>query len=82
MGLFSQHHADKKIFSVVSIGDSALKSVPANELIQKLCPLMGAKGGGKPNQAQAGGDKFENMELVVQAFKDLVFKTVLEKGLT
>jgi alanyl-tRNA synthetase len=44
-----------KVFLIVAIGPQAPKGLHANELLQKIAPLIEGKGGGKPDFAQAGG---------------------------
>ncbi len=48
---------------------SSSKSIPkdvfsSNDLLQSLASLIGGKGGGKPDHAQAGGSKVKNFEKV------------------
>lgn len=46
----------KKIFALSAASKSAIsKGLKANEWIQEIAPLMGGKGGGKPESAQASG---------------------------
>ena len=42
---------------LVAVGGGAPKTVKANELLQKIVPLIDGRGGGKPDLAQAGGSK-------------------------
>lgn len=71
IALFSVHPKEKKIFSVIASGKKAMNHLPANLIIKELCPLMGAKGGGKGDQAQAGGDKFENIGEIIKSFPEI-----------
>ena len=48
---------------------SSSKSIPkdvfsSNDLLQSLASLIGGKGGGKPDHAQAGGSQVKNFEKV------------------
>ena len=47
--------SEGKATLLAAVTDDVLKRVPANALIAKLAPLVGGKGGGKPDLAQAGG---------------------------
>lgn len=46
---------DGKVNLVASVSQGLSKSIKAGELIKALAPLVGARGGGKPEFAQAGG---------------------------
>jgi alanyl-tRNA synthetase len=46
---------DGKVTLLTAVTKDLMDRVPANSLIQKLAPIVGGKGGGKPDLAQAGG---------------------------
>lgn len=46
---------DGKVGLVAAVSNTLIKTIKAGDLIKKLAPLVGAKGGGKPEFAQAGG---------------------------
>jgi len=46
---------DGKVTLLTAVTKDLIDRVPANSLIQKLAPIVGGKGGGKPDLAQAGG---------------------------
>ena len=46
---------DGKVNLVAAVSSELSKSVKAGDLIKGLAPLVGARGGGKPEFAQAGG---------------------------
>ncbi len=48
---------DKKAFLVVSVTKDLTDRIHAHELIKKLAPIIGGGGGGRPDFAQAGGTK-------------------------
>jgi alanyl-tRNA synthetase len=52
----------KKVFLVVSVTKDLASKIKANDLIKKLAPLVGGGGGGRPEFAQAGGTKPENLD--------------------
>ena len=47
--------ADGKATLLAAVTSDVQGRVPANALIQRLAPIVGGKGGGKPDLAQAGG---------------------------
>ncbi|HEX7190325.1 MAG TPA: alanine--tRNA ligase, partial [Thermoanaerobaculia bacterium] len=46
---------DSKVTLLTAVTKDLVTRVPANSLIAKLAPIVGGKGGGKPDLAQAGG---------------------------
>ena len=48
----------------------------AGDIIKQLSTIVGGKGGGRPDMAQGGGDKPENLNQALQAFYGLVGKGV------
>ncbi|HUP49961.1 MAG TPA: alanine--tRNA ligase [Thermoanaerobaculia bacterium] len=46
---------DGKVTLLAAVTSDLVDRIPANVLIQKLAPIVGGKGGGKPDLAQAGG---------------------------
>jgi alanyl-tRNA synthetase len=46
---------DSKVTLLTAVTKDLLGRVNANTLINKLAPIVGGKGGGKPDLAQAGG---------------------------
>ncbi|CAD6996848.1 unnamed protein product [Ceratitis capitata] len=57
----------KKIFCLASVPKSAVgKGLKANEWVQHLSEIIGGKGGGKPESAQASGSNYENADEVIR----------------
>jgi alanyl-tRNA synthetase len=46
---------DGKVTLLTAVTRDLVERIPANLLIQKLAPIVGGRGGGKPDLAQAGG---------------------------
>ena len=46
---------------LTAVTKDLIDRVPANALIAKLAPIVGGKGGGKPDLAQAGGKDAEKL---------------------
>src|SRR5213079_2246373 len=50
-----------KVTLLTAVTKDLVDRVPANVLIGKLAPIVGGKGGGKPDLAQAGGKDAEKL---------------------
>ena len=69
IALGSQDNAQKKAYLVIAVTQDLLsKGLNAGALIRQVAPLIGGSGGGRPDFAQAGGSKPENL---AQAFEEL-----------
>jgi alanyl-tRNA synthetase len=67
----------EKASLLVAVGPSAPKSLNANEILKSIAPLIDGRGGGKPDLAQAGGNKSSGLpEALTQA------KAWVEKALS
>ena len=51
----------EKVSLIIGVTKDLIEKYPANILMQKTLPFINGKGGGKPDLAQAGGDKPENL---------------------
>ncbi|XP_017472431.1 PREDICTED: alanine--tRNA ligase, cytoplasmic [Rhagoletis zephyria] len=57
----------KKVFCLASVPKSAVdKGLKANEWVQQLSEIIGGKGGGKAESAQASGSRYENVDEVIR----------------
>jgi alanyl-tRNA synthetase len=54
--------AEGKVTLLTAVTKDLVDRIPANSLIQKLAPIMGGKGGGKADLAQAGGKDAEKLD--------------------
>lgn len=54
--------AQGKAFLMVQVTQDLTKTYSAGKLVQASAPLIDGKGGGKPEQAQAGGTKVDGLE--------------------
>ena len=53
---------DSKVTLLTAVTQDLVKRIPANSLIAKLAPIVGGKGGGKPDLAQAGGKDADKLD--------------------
>jgi alanyl-tRNA synthetase len=53
---------DNKVNLIAGVTKDLVDQYPANQLINEMASHIGGKGGGRPDMAQAGGDKPENLD--------------------
>lgn len=71
---------DKKIVVLMACSKEAVKKgIDCGKTVREICELLGGKGGGRPDFAQGGGNKIENLDLAVQRAIELV-KASVEGG--
>ena len=62
-----------KVGMVVGVSKELAKQLPAPEVMAAASPLVGAKGGGRPDLARAGGgDKPDGLSAAFEAAQDYV----------
>ena len=47
--------------------DDRTKKIPAGQVIKELAPIIGGKGGGKPDMAEGGGNQPEKLTEALEA---------------
>jgi alanyl-tRNA synthetase len=52
---------DDKVMLICSVTDDLTKKFKAGDIIKKLSEMVGGKGGGRPDMAQGGGNKPEEL---------------------
>jgi alanyl-tRNA synthetase len=58
---------DGKASLIVRTSNDLTKKVPAGQVIKELAPIIGGKGGGKPDMAEGGGNQPEKLTEALQA---------------
>jgi alanyl-tRNA synthetase len=58
---------DGKVSLIVRTSPDLLKRVPAGQVIKELAPIVGGKGGGKPDMAEGGGSQPEKLGAALEA---------------
>jgi len=58
---------DGKASLIVRTSDDLTKRVPAGQVIKELAPIIGGRGGGKPDMAEGGGNQPEKLSEALQA---------------
>ena len=66
----------KKVFLVVAVTKDLTDNLKANELIQKIAPVIGGGGGGRPDFAQAGGTLPEKLDQVLKESHKIIEKMI------
>jgi alanyl-tRNA synthetase len=64
--------ADHKVLLLAMVGKELTGKHKAGELISKIAPAVGGKGGGKPELAQAGGPDVSGLDQALELAKTLV----------
>ncbi|HEX8920938.1 MAG TPA: alanine--tRNA ligase [Pyrinomonadaceae bacterium] len=60
-------NADGKVSLIVRTSPDLLKRVPAGQVIKELAPMIGGRGGGKPDMAEGGGSQPEKLAEALEA---------------
>ncbi len=63
---------DGKVSLIVRTSDDLTKRVPAGQIIKELAPIVGGRGGGKPDMAEGGGSQPEKLNEALQASYQIV----------
>jgi alanyl-tRNA synthetase len=64
--------ADGKAMLLCLVTKDLTQRYHAGKIIQAIAPLVGGSGGGRPDMAQAGGQKPENLEQALERLPDLL----------
>ncbi|MDR2388006.1 MAG: alanine--tRNA ligase [Deltaproteobacteria bacterium] len=64
--------SDHKALLLAMVGKDLLSKHKAGELISKIAPAVGGKGGGKPDLAQAGGPDLSGLDQALEMAKTMV----------
>jgi alanyl-tRNA synthetase len=65
---------DGKAFLLVGVTKDLSKKFHAGNIVKELAPLIGGGGGGKPDMAQAGGNKPENLDAALKKVFEIINK--------
>jgi alanyl-tRNA synthetase len=58
----------EKVSLLVAVTPDASEALHAGRLVGDLAPLVGGKGGGRPDMAQAGGGDSSGIDRAIEAF--------------
>jgi alanine--tRNA ligase len=65
--LLAGRHEDKVVLLAAMTPDLVAKGLKAGDLIREVAPLVGGKGGGRPDMAQGGGTNLDRIPDALQA---------------
>jgi alanyl-tRNA synthetase len=60
---------EEKAMLIISVSKDLIDSVDARNLLESCAEIIGAKGGGRSDYAQAGGDRVDKIDDALQASK-------------
>lgn len=65
-------NVDDKVSMVATVPKFLTNQVKAGDLIKEMAPIVGGKGGGRPDMAQGGGTQPENISKSLSFIKDYI----------
>ena len=72
--ILSSNSSKGKVRVSVGVTESLIDKIPANEIASSMSVILGGKGGGRPNFANAGGSQPENIDKAIDIAKDYIKK--------
>jgi alanyl-tRNA synthetase len=72
--------ADGKASLIVRTSPDLSKRVPAGRVIKELAPIIGGRGGGKPDMAEGGGPETQKLSEALEASYQIVERLLTEQA--
>src|SRR5215208_151113 len=72
--------ADGKASLIVRTSPDLSKRVPAGQVIKELAPIIGGRGGGKPDMAEGGGPETQKLGEALEASYQIVERLLTQQG--
>jgi alanyl-tRNA synthetase len=69
-----------KVSLIVRTSPDLLKRVPAGQVIKELAPIVGGRGGGKPDMAEGGGSQPEKLSEALEASYGIIERLLAGEG--
>jgi len=63
---------DKKVMLLCMVTDDLTDRYHAGNIVKEIAPIVGGSGGGRPDMAQAGGSKPENLSEALKKLEDIL----------
>jgi len=63
---------DGKVGIIVRVSDDLTSKVKAGDVIREIAPIVGGKGGGKPDNARGGGKDVSKLDEALTKVKSLL----------
>jgi alanyl-tRNA synthetase len=67
---------DGKVSIIVRVSDDLTSKVKAGNVIKEIVPIVGGKGGGRPDMAEGGGTEPAKLDEAIEASYDVIAKMV------
>ena len=74
--------ADGKASLIVRTSPDLSKRVPAGQVIKELAPIIGGRGGGKPDMAEGGGPEPQKLSEALEASYQIVERLLTQQSAT
>ncbi|MDY3698436.1 alanine--tRNA ligase [Staphylococcus hyicus] len=65
-------HVDGKVSLIATVPKDLTDKIKAGNIIKEMAPIVGGKGGGRPDMAQGGGTQPEKITTALQFIKDYI----------
>ncbi|PTH57981.1 alanine--tRNA ligase [Staphylococcus agnetis] len=65
-------HVGGKVSLIATVPKSLTSKIKAGDIIKEMAPIVGGKGGGRPDMAQGGGTEPEKITTALQFIKDYI----------
>ncbi|NJH82299.1 alanine--tRNA ligase [Staphylococcus hyicus] len=65
-------HVDGKVSLIATVPKNLTDKIKAGNIIKEMAPIVGGKGGGRPDMAQGGGTQPEKITTALQFIKDYI----------
>ena len=72
--------AEGKASLIVRTSNDLSKRVPAGQVIKELAPIIGGRGGGKPDMAEGGGPEPQKLSEALEASYQIVERLLTQQG--
>jgi alanyl-tRNA synthetase len=69
---------DGKVSLIVRSSDDVKQRVPAGQVIKELAPIVGGRGGGKPDMAEGGGSQPEKLKEALEASYNIIERLLVK----
>ena len=70
--IFLVGESQERVALIASVPKELTAKIQANRLIQEIAPIVGGKGGGRPENAQGGGTKSEKIDEALTMARELL----------
>jgi alanyl-tRNA synthetase len=65
---------DKKAMLLCMVTEDLTDRYHAGNIVKEIAPIVGGSGGGRPDMAQAGGAKPENLGRALEKLEDILLR--------